>query len=1064
MNYIRHIGVLVLALMSTAVWAQTISGTVTDENNQPLPGATVVVQGTNTGTTTDFDGKYQISASQGQTLVVSYVGYATQNVMVNSTTHNVSLQADNELDEVVVVAQGIQAKPRSLSYSMQGVSSDDIGKAQETNVVSALSSKAAGVQVITSSGSVGASANIRVRGSTSVQRSNAPLFVVDGVPIDNSSYAEDPTTTSNNASLGGTDFSNRAVDINASDIKSVSVLKGLAAQTLYGLRAANGVVLINTKKGSAGKTKFTFSQSTSFSNYNKLPELQRTYAQGGVVGGKLTWRGPHTYEGDSWGPKVSDLEYDGSNYDFHPDGKLVAKGTGNGKAAQTYDHYKFFKTGIRNDLNFSASGGVENTLYRVSFGKLSQKGIAPNETFDRQTYRLDLNSELVKNLSLSASGQFIKSGGNRVQRGSNISGIMLGLIRTSPTFDNGNGNTGQSGADIESSYYYTIDGQELPGQRSYRNGIYNNPYFTVSRNKNEDDVNRFLGRLGLSYQHNENLSVNSSLSIDRYTDKRLVGFDLIDASFGNGRIFNDNISNQDVNWNLILNGNYELDDAVNLSFNVGYDGFKQHSNRTTLIGDGLAIPGFFNLSNVSSIQSNENTSERLLIGAFATATLELNEMFYLTPSFRNDWSSTLPEKNNTFQSYSIGGSFVFSELLGDSFLDYGKIRASYGKSGNDAAAYATVTNFAGTSVSGDGFIQSVAFPAYDQVSFERLSRAGNSNLKPEETTEFEIGLELATLNNNLKLDVAYYDKKTTDQILPVDTAPSSGYIDRFDNVGVVTNSGVELTLSANIINKSDWDWDVNMNWTTYENVVEELAKGVDFVTLNGFSGTKSVAYAGESYGAILGSKFQRNDKGELLIGDDGYPLQDSEQGIVGDPIPDWTAGISSTLRFKDLYLSVLFDIRQGGDVWCGTCGIIDYFGTSTRTLKRDQTTVFDGVVKSTGLKNTKVVPWFDATKSENNNYWRRYGFGGTAESNVYDSSWLRLREVTLRYNLPNSLLGNTFIDGISVSVYGRNLWLKTDYPGIDPETNLTGDSNGFGLDYFNQPNTKSFGLDLKLTF
>ena len=1053
--------------MPLVSWAQqTVSGTVTDDNGLPLPGATVVVQNTNRGTTTDFDGKYQIQAIQGESLTFSYVGYASQNITVGSNaTINVQMQAAGLLDEVVVVAQGIEAKPRSLSYSIQGVSSNEVNKAQETNLISALSSKAAGVQVVSSSGSVGASANIRVRGSTSVQRSNSPLFVVDGVPIDNSSFAEDPTTSANNASLGGTDFSNRVVDVNQNDIESISILKGLAAQTLYGLRAANGVVLITTKKGAAGKTKISFSQSTSFSEYNKVPELQREYAQGGVVGGQPTWRGPDTFEGDSWGPKVSDLEYDGdANYPFHPSGRLVARGSGNGTPAETYNHYDFFKTGEKHDTNLSISGGEKNTTYRVSFGNLSQTGIAPNETFQRQTYRADLNTSISQKVDLNASAQYVKSGGNRVQRGSNISGIMLGLIRTSPTFDNGNGLDGQAGANSESSYYYDIDGQELPGQRSYRDGIYNNPYFTVSRNKNEDNVNRFFGKVGLSFDYNENIGVQANFSTDRYSDDRLIGFDVIDASFGNGRIFNDNISNQDVNWNVLLNGNYYLSETSNINFNIGYDGFRQFTNRKTIIGDGLAIPGFFNVSNVETVQAFENTSERMLIGTFATATFDFKETIYLTPSFRNDWSSTLPEDNNTFQSFSIGSSYVFSETFDWSFIDYGKLRASWGKSGNDAAPYATVTNFTGTTASGDGFIQSVDFPAYDQVSFERLSRAGNPDLKPEETTEFEVGLEISTLNNRVKFDIAYYDKETSDQILPVDTAPSSGFIDRFDNVGVVSNSGVEVSLNTKPIQNGDWNWNVNLNWTAYENVVEELAEGVEFVTLNGFSSTSSVAFEGASYGAIHGSKFSRNNNGDLLIDDDGYPLVDAEQGVIGDPIPDWTAGISSLLNYRNITLSLLFDIRQGGDVWCGTCGIIDYFGTSTRTLVRDETTLFNGIVESTGQRNTQRVPWFDSSESENNNYWRRYGFGGVAEDNVYDSSWVRLREASIRYDVPGEFLSELFIEDMTISIYGRNLWLETDYPGIDPETNLTGDSNGHGLDYFNQPNTKSIGLDIKLTF
>ncbi len=1061
---------LLLAFIVHVSFAQekTVTGIVTDQNGLPLPGVNIVVQGTTNGTQTDFDGNYAIKASEGQTLVFSYLGQKDAYLLVGSGSKlNLQMEEDAQaLEEVVVTAQGIKSKPRALSYAVESVDSDDITKSRETNLVSALSSKAAGVQVTTSSGSVGASANIRIRGNTSITRSNAPLFVVDGVPIDNSSFSEDPTQSNNNSSLGGSDFSNRAIDINSNDIASVNILKGIAAQTLYGLRAANGVVIITTKKGKGGKTKVTVNTSTIISDYNKGPDLQKVYSQGRHNGGVLEYRGPETFEGDSWGPKVADLEYDGdSSYPFDSGGRLVPAGTGNGIPARTYDNYDFFKTGVATDINVAVSGGSEKINYRASIGRLDQKGISPNEEFLRKTFRLDLQAKLHEKLTLDASGQYANSGGSRVQRGSNISGIMLGLLRTSPTFDNGNGKTGQSAADSPDSYFYNIPGSELPGQRSYRDGIYNNPYFTVARNKNLDDVNRTIGKMGLTYDFKDWLSFKSNVSIDRYTDVRKIGFDIVDASFGNGRTINDVISNQDVNWNFLASANHDFSDKFGISASIGYDGFYTKFNRQTVLGDGMTIPGFFNLSNVETTQAQEQSSAKKLIGAFGTATISYNNMLFITPAFRNDWSSTLPKDANTFQSFSIGGSFIFSELMKDNdFINYGKLRASWGKSGNDAPVYATNTNFGGTFVSGDGFIQSITFPAYDATSFERSSRGGNPELTPEETTEFEVGLELSMLKSRLKFDIAYYDKETKDQIIPVDAAPSSGFIDRFLNAGVVSNKGIEITLGGSPIRTDDFSWDISVNWTTYENVVEELVEGVESITLNGFSSTSSRAVEGESYGAIFGSRFERNENGDVLIDDDGYPLEASEDGLVGDPIPDWLAGISNGFRYKNLSVSVLFDIRSGGDVWCGTCGILDYFGVSEATLARDQTTVFTGVVQSTGAVNTQAVPYSDTSISENNNYWRRYGFGGVSETAIYDASWVRLRELTLSYDLPSKWLEGTFIDGISLSGFGRNLWLNTDYPGVDPETNLTGDTNGIGLDYFNQPNTKSYGFNVKLNF
>ncbi|WP_124979607.1 SusC/RagA family TonB-linked outer membrane protein [Nonlabens xiamenensis] len=1070
--------VLLLLLIVQVSLAQNsvVTGKVTDTSGEPLLGVSVLIKGTNTGTQTDISGDYTISADSGDVLVFSYLGMKSQEVTyAGESVLNVTLETDAEaLGEVVVVAQGVKAKPRSLSYSVQTVTSDEVTRAKETNVVNALSAKAAGVQVTSSSGSVGASANIRIRGNTSILGNNGPLFIVDGVPIDNSSTSEDPADPANSP-LSGTDFSNRAVDLNSADIESVTVLKGLSAQALYGIRAANGVVLITTKKGKAGKTRVTFTSNTTFSEYNKVPELQKVYSQGGVidtnndgVADTQTYLGPETFEGDSWGPEISTLEFDGAtDYPFDRNGRLVPAGTGNGQAANAYDQYDFYKTGIIQDNNFSVSGGSEKVQFRGNIGRLTQTGISPNEEFGRNVFRADINAELSDRFDLEVSGQYSESGGNRVQRGSNISGIMLGLIRSTPTFDNGNGLSGQDAADNPDTYFYNIPGQELPGQRSYRDGIYNNPYFSVAQNINRDAVSRIIGRMGLSYQLNDNNTIKANLSVDRYNDVRKTGFNVIDASFGEGRVINDNISNQDLNWNVILNGSKQFNEDLGVTYLAGYDGYRTRFSRRSVIGDGLTIPGFFDISNAGSVNAFEVGQQgKTLIGAYAQATLNFKEMIYVTPTFRNDWSSTLPVGENSFQSYSVGASFVFTELVdnSDSFIDYGKFRVSYGSVGSDAPLFATSTVFGGSFIGGDGFIQGTQFPAYDSVSYERSVVAGNPALKPESLKEFETGIELKMLDNRLRFDFAYYNKTSEDVIIPVSVSSGSGFTSKFENIAEISNKGVEMVLSGTPVRTADFNWNIDVNWTKYENIVEELAPGVEEITLAGFSSTRSTAVAGQPYGAIYGSRFQRDENGGFLIDADGYPLAESTDGVVGDPTPDWQAGISNTFTYKDLSLSFLVDIRQGGDIWCGTCGIIDFFGTSASTLARDQSRVFQGTVAATGQPNTQSVPLFDPTISENNNFWRRYGFGGLSESSIYDGSWVRLREVTLGYNLPASFLDNTFISSAEISVYGRNLWLSTDYPGVDPETNLAGDSNGIGLDYFNQPNTKSYGVNLRVNF
>ncbi len=1048
---------MVLVVQLAFAQEKIISGTITDNNGMPLPGVNILIQNTNIGTQSDFDGKYNIKTNKGAVLVFSYVGFSKKTIVVNeSNTINVALEEDAaQLEEVVVTALGVKSKPRSLSYAVQTVTADDIANTGETNITTSLASKAAGVSVVSSSGSVGASANIRIRGNTSINRTNSPLFVVDGIPIDNSS--------SGNAT-GGTDNSNRAIDLNQNDIESINILKGVAAQTLYGLRAANGVVLITTKKGKSGTPTVTVSSNLAFSEVNGFPDLQKQFAQGRSVGGVPTYRGPETGEGFSWGPAISSLEFDGdSSYDFDRNGRLVPLGTGNGRSAVAYDNLTFFKTGISTDLNVSVRGGTEKVRYYVSGGKLDQTGTAPTEEFGRTSFRANIEAELAKKLTLNANGNYVKSGGRRVQRGSNISGIMLGLLRTTPTFDNGNGLTGTDAANTPSTYT-NPDGS----QRSYRAGIYDNPYWTVAKNPSFDDVHRFIGSFALDYKATDWLSIRGSYGYDRYTDTRKSGIDIGSAADAGGQVIDTDISNEDINSQLLFIINKNFGEKLTFGSTFGVNQFKTEFSQRQTTGFGLTIPGFFHVSNSASQTNTETINRRELRGALANVTLGYDDMLFFNGSFRNDWSSTLPEDDNSFQSYGVGGSFIFTELMNeDLFLNYGKLRASWGKSGNDASTFATITYYNPGSAGGDGFIDNNIFPLFSSVAFERSGQLGNSNIRPETTTEFEIGTELKFFKSRLSLDVAYYNKETKDQIISVNQPATTGYTNRVINAGVISNKGWEITAGITPIKTNDFNWNIDLNWTKYENVVEELVEGIEpiFLQGGGFNSTSSRAVEGFQYGAIYGSRWLRDDNGNILVDDNGWGIVDPENGVVGDPNPDWTLGIRNNVSYKNFTLSALLDIRQGGDVWCGTCGILDYFGVSEITGElRNQTFVFEGVRQSDGQPNTTEVQYVDPAGDLGDNRWVRYGFGGVSEDNVHDASFVKLREVSLTYSLPDNFLDSTFLSSASLTLSGRNLLVITDYPGIDPETNLSGDSNGFGLDYFNQPNTRSYSVALKLTF
>lgn len=1057
----------VLTLCSMSFAQKSVSGTITDPDGVPLIGASVVAKGTTTGAITDIDGNFTLDVPENTNfLVVSYTGFETQEIDITSTSViNLIMNEGSILDEVVVVAGGIEKNKARLGYAIQNVNPDEVLASQEVNFVNALNSKVAGVTVTSSSGSPGASSNIRIRGNTSVNGTNSPLFIIDGVPIDNSSVGN---------GTAGVDQSNRAVDINPNDIASITVLKGPSATALYGVRAANGAVVITTKQGESGKPRVSFSTTYTVDQANKLPARQSTYAQGRVLGGVPTYLGPETANGFSWGPLISDLEYSDTPSEFDQNGAIVAAGEGNGQAVNAYDPYTFFVNGNTLDLNASVAGGNDNTTYFLSAGRLNSSGIVPNSTFARNSFRLNLQTKVNDKLSTGMGVNYINSGGNRIQRGSNLNGVMLGLLRTAPTFDNGNGKVGQAAADDVNTYV-----QSNGDQRSYRNGIYDNPYWTANRNPFTDDVNRIIGNVYTNYAITNDLSFNVKLGIDQYSDSRNSGFDIQTNAFRQvaGSVSQQKINNRDINLDATLGYNKDITDNFTLNVLGGFNVFDTKYNSISSTGTTLAIAGFFDISNATDIVSGRADLRKRLYGAYATADLGFNNYLFLNLTGRNDWSSILPTDNNTFQSYSASLGFVITEALqmNSNILDYAKLRASYGVVGNDgglAFVGATQNVFTQASSGGDGFISTVAFPAFGSNAFERSTLLGNATLRPESTRTFEVGGEFKFIKGRLGADITYYNSRSTDVIIATQISSATGFSNLVQNSGVLTNYGVEAVLNTTPVKTSNFTWDLDLNFTKYENDVVELAEGVESIGLAGFVSTSADVVAGQPFSAIFGTGWQRTEDGDVIIGADGWPLADPVKKALGDPNPDWVAGLRNTFTFGDFSVSGLLDVRQGGDMWCGTCGIIDYFGTSAQSAdERNDVIVFDGVV-NTGTAdepvyvendNAVAIAQADPNASFSSFYRVRYGFGGISEMNIYDTSWIRLRELTLSYNVPTNMLGNIF-SGASISLSGRNLWLNTDYPGIDPETNLTGDSNGIGLDYFNMPNTRSYAATVRLNF
>jgi len=1050
---------LMFAFAFSESWAQerTVSGKVTSvEDGTSLPGVNVVLKGTTTGTVTDIDGNYKLTVpSDGGTLVFSFVGLATEEVEIGSrSVIDLQMTSDvQQLSEVVVTAIGIESNKRALGYSVQNVDGEELENTQETNLVNALNGKAAGVTVVSSAGSPGASANIRIRGNTSITGNNQPLFVVDGVPIDNNEFGN---------GVGGVDQSNRAIDINPSDIESLTVLKGPSATALYGIRAANGAIVITTKKGKRNsKAVVTFSSSVEFSEVNKTLDLQQQYAQG--EDGQ--YLGPETFSGFSWGPRIADLEFDGNaDYPWDSRGAVVPAGTGSGVPAESYDSYDFFTTGVTYDNNISVRGGTEGTSYYASVGYLDQSGIVPNSEFQRASFKSTISTDITDKLTATISGTYINSGGIRMQRGSNLSGVMLGMVRNTPTFDMGAGRDGQDAADYRPAYQF-----ENGGQRSYRDGIYDNPYWVVNKNFTEDEVNRIIGYLALDYELAQGLNVKYKLGVDNYIDSRVAAIEKVDnhdltINWRPGEIQNREINSTNLNSDFIVTYDKTFSGGdITLNALAGHNYFESSFTDNIVTGATIGSLDFYNIANTSSVIAEYNPVRRKVHGAYADLKLGYREMLFLNLTGRNDWSSTLPSDDNSFFYPSAALGFVLTEALGITDT-YVKLRASWGQVGNDAPVYATQSYFAQAEATGDGFIDGIAFPFQGVNAFEQDGTLGNNTLVAELTTTTELGADIRFFNDRLGFDLTYYDSETQDQIIPVTVSAASGFLSTVRNAGVISNEGFEAVVTGTPVQTGDFRWDATLNFTTYETTVEELAPGIDNILLAGFTSVSSRAIAGEPFGALYGGRFQRTDAGELIIGSDGFPLQNANAGLIGDPNPDYVIGFRNTFSYKGFTLSALLDIRQGGDVWNGTSGIANYFGTSAKSGDtRDLTgVVFDGVDQD-GNPNNIQVDFANPEQGIGAYRYVRYGFGGLGEANIEDGSWVRLREVSLSYGLPKSLIDKTPFQSASLTLIGRNLWLDTPYSGIDPETNLTGASNGFGLDYFNNPNTRGYSIKLKVS-
>jgi TonB-linked SusC/RagA family outer membrane protein len=1027
---------------------RTVKGTVTDDSGMPLPGVSVMVKGTSTGVETDFDGKFSIKALANQTLVFSMIGMKKQELLASSTSMNVKMKEDaQELEGVVVTSFGVKRDKKTLGYSTSKISSEELTAAKSTNITNQIVGKVAGLRV-TGSGGAFTGSSVIIRGLSTFTGSNQPLYVVDGVPIDNSGGG---TQLQRGASA-----SNRAIDINPDDIENMVVLKDAASTAIYGGRGASGVILITTKKGKKGdKSSITFNTSYNIANVNRLPDYQNEYAQG--FNGLLTAANigvaiPNqagTMSNTSWGPRIM--------------GQTITNSYGQQEVLRAYENNvkDIFKTAYNIQNNLSFAGGNEKSSFRIALGNTEETYVIDNNKLVRNNLTFAGNTQVSDRLNIGANITYTNTTSNRTLQGNNLSNPLFRGYFTPRSYN-------LSGLPFENSL----------GQQLYAGGE-DNPYWTIKNNQYKDKVNRILANFNAKYDFTSWLNADLKIGTDFY-NLNSAGFDevgnrgagFVQGSTGIGGIIEESTTVHNLNQYFTLNATKKIKDFT-LSATIGNEFTNNYSFLTQVTGLNLIIPGFRNLSNATIFAPASQITRSKVFGVFADVVIEYKNFLSLNAKVRNDWSSTLAPENNSIFYPAISGSFVLTEAFPnfkfDDKINLIKFRASIGEVGKGAPAYSTDNYFAQASAS-DGFGPQIVFPFNGNAGFTLSNTAGNPNLTPEFTKEVAYGTEMAFFNNRLKIDATIYERNTRNVILSVPVSAASGVTNVLQNAGKLSTKGVELAVFGTPFKTDNFSWDVGANYTQFKSIVEELAPGVSNIFLGGFTTPNIRLVAGDEYGQIYGSKYQRDANGRMLINPStGLPLQTLGVEKIGNPNPKFTMGITNTITYKNFSLFVLLDIREGGDQYSRNIADIQRNGVGIETaefsrFEANNTTVstpylFEGVYASgpnAGQPNT--------TKVSAQNYYGNSGKYVAAEGFVYDTSWFRLRELSLSYRLSPKILKNLPIKQLELGVFGRNLFLYApNYPHFDPEQNALGISNAQGLEFNSLPNTRTLGFNLKLT-
>lgn len=1032
----------------TAV-AQTgkATGTVTDSNGEPLIGATVMLKGTKKGAATDLDGKFAIDAPVGSTLVISYVGSKTQEVKVTGAPINVKLSGTTDLDEVVVTAMGIKKDRKALGYALDNVNSDELMKNKSANAINSLAGKVAGVTITQTSGAAGAGSQIVLRGGTSLERDNQPLFVVDGVIYDNS------TSSIGNSAYDGmqaaaTTNSNRVMDINPEDIESMSILKGPAASALYGSRAAAGVVIITTKKGQEGSVEVNLSAKYTTSWVKNLPKTQTSYKRGKYNGLDANGKAIiDTYTTESWGEAYQ-------------------------AGDQIYDNIgDFFQQGGAWDTNISVSGGNKTGNFFLSGSFFDQDGNIPTTGFKKTTFRFN-GEQKWKMFTFGANVAYSQSRTSKTLTSAGLynssgTGSMVALYGW-PRSEN-------------MKHYLNEDGtpyRMFEGQQE-RSSDVENPYWMLDNYSMKDNTERFTGSFNIKADITDWWWISYRMGIDSYTTEnanRIAENAAVKDLWKNGMMSENSLRYQYLSTNLMTNFNKQFGDFnLNLMLGTATDNTKSTTNYR--YGWNFIIPGFYAFGNIANEDKFfvENYSKHRLVGVYGEFRADWKNTVFLTVTGRNDWTSTLPISERSYFYPSVSGALVFSQflqdrgLMDDSLISFGKIRASWAKVGKDASPYATST-----------YLGSAATFLGDITGYGTSWTRGNPILKPEMTESTEVGLEMRFFHNRFFFDYAYYTNNSLDQIISPRGAQSTGYIFCAQNIGNVYNKGMELTIGGTPFKGKDFTWETSLNIYGNRGTVKNLPKGTEtlYVTDVQFGGAQAASFNDGPFLGISGYKYKYTDDGKVILDKYGMPTYDgTTRVLIGNREPKFQGGWNNTLSYKGFTFNMAWEFRVGGDVYNGT----DYYlvgkGMSDLTSNRESLTINGAVADGNGGYQDASFT-FEAGKTYNLNgaqvdgreviqkyytdYYYRDGNNFTTKVNS-----LRLRTLSLSYELPKSLIKKAGMKRASVTTTANNLLLITNYRG-DPESTASGSgvsgSGAVGVEYCGVPSTASFAFGVNLTF